>query len=231
MNRRNFIVKSTAVVVGASVVRRVSAEPKDKRSGKPAARGAKLTPPNAGAIPVAFVISDRVTVIDLTGPWEVFQDAAFELFTVAPSLDVVNATAGLKIIPNHTFDTAPAPRVVVIPAQVGGEAVHRYLRKVLPAVDVMMSVCTGAFQLARAGLLSGLDATTHHDFLDKLAKEFPDIHVKRGLRFVENEKISTAGGLTSGIDMALRVVERYLGREVAQRTATYMEYQSTGWMI
>ena len=94
-----------------------------------------------------------------------------------------------------------------------------------------MSVCTGAFQLAKAGLLAGKSATTHHDFIDRLAKQFPDVDVKRGLRFVEGEKISTAGGLTSGIDLALRVVERYFGREIAQKTAAYMEYQSQGWMV
>jgi transcriptional regulator GlxA family with amidase domain len=110
-------------------------------------------------------------------------------------------------------------------------ALHTWLRKWTPATDVTMSVCTGAFQLARAGLLSGKSATTHHDFQDRLMKEYPDIDVKRGVRFVEGEKISTAGALTSGIDLALRVVERYFGRDVAQRTATYMEYQSKGWIV
>ena len=95
-----------------------------------------------------------------------------------------------------------------------------------------MSVCTGAFQLGKAGLLSGKTATTHHDFLDRFAQSFPDVKVKRGLRFVEDdEKISTAGGLSSGIDLALRVVDRYFGRDVAQATATYMEYQSKGWIV
>jgi transcriptional regulator GlxA family with amidase domain len=94
-----------------------------------------------------------------------------------------------------------------------------------------MSVCTGAFQLGRAGLLKGKSATTHHDFLDRFAETFPDVTVKRGLRFVEEEKISTAGGLSSGIDLALRVVDRYFGRDVAQATAVYMEYQSKGWIV
>jgi hypothetical protein len=89
----------------------------------------------------------------------------------------------------------------------------------------------GAFKLAKAGLLAGKAATTHHEFLDKLRSEFPDILVKRGVRFVEGEKISTAGGLTSGTDLALRVVERYFGREIAQTTATYMEYQGKGWIV
>ena len=94
-----------------------------------------------------------------------------------------------------------------------------------------MSVCTGAFQLGKAGLLSGKSATTHHDFLDQFAKAFPDVTVKRGVRFVEGEKVSTAGGLSSGIDLALRVVDRYFGREVARATATYMEYESKGWIV
>jgi transcriptional regulator GlxA family with amidase domain len=94
-----------------------------------------------------------------------------------------------------------------------------------------MSVCTGAFQLAKAGLLSGKSATTHHDFIDNLTKQFPDIDVKRGLRFVEGPKVSTAGGLSSGIDLALRVVDRYFGRAVAEKTAGYMEYQGKGWIV
>jgi transcriptional regulator GlxA family with amidase domain len=78
-------------------------------------------------------------------------------------------------------------------------------------------------------LLNGKSATTHHDFIDKLEKGFPDVKVVRGVRFVEGDRISTAGGLSSGIDLALRVVERYFGRKVAENTATYMEYQGQGW--
>jgi transcriptional regulator GlxA family with amidase domain len=133
-------------------------------------------------------------------------------------------------VPDYTFDTAPPPKVVVIPAQRGSQALHAWLRKVSATADVTMSVCTGAFQLGKAGLLSGKSATTHHDFFEQFEKAFPDVSLKRGFRFVENEKISTAGGLTSGIDLALRVVDRYFGRDVAQQTATYMEYQSKGWI-
>ena len=92
-----------------------------------------------------------------------------------------------------------------------------------------MSVCTGAFQLARAGLLKGIPATTHHDFFDSFAKEFPDVELRRGLRFVDSGRIATAGGLTSGIDLALHIVSRYFGVETAAATATYMEYSSDAW--
>jgi transcriptional regulator GlxA family with amidase domain len=154
----------------------------------------------------------------------------FELFTVSEKIEPLTGSGGLKLVPDYTFDTAPPAKVVVIPAQRGSQALHAWLRKVSPSTDVTMSVCTGAFQLGKAGLLSGKSATTHHDFFEQFEKAFPDVSLKRGLRFVENEKISTAGGLSSGIDLALRVVVRYFGRDVAQQTATYMEYQSKGWI-
>jgi transcriptional regulator GlxA family with amidase domain len=201
----------------------------------------KLTPPVDGQIPVAFTMSRGATMIDFAGPWEVFQDvmlgsgnnmrSAFRLFTVSEKTEPIESSAGMKIIPDYTFDSAPTPKVVVIPAQAGSQALHAWLRKIVDSTDVTMSVCTGAFQLGRAGLLSGKEATTHHDFFDQFAKAFPDVKLKRGLRFVEGPKISTAGGLTSGIDLALRVVERYFGRATAEQTAFYMEYQSKAWIV
>lgn len=204
----------------------------------------KLTPPAKGKIPVAFAISEGATVIDFAGPWEVFQDVhvtsrgkdmdeqmPFELFTVAEKIETITGSGGLKLVPDFTFENAPQPKVVVVPAQRGSQALHAWLRKMSTSTDVIMSVCTGAFQLGKAGLLAGKSATTHHDFFDQFAKAFPDVNLKRGLRFVEEEKISTAGGLSSGIDLALRVVDRYFGRDVAQATAVYMEYQSKGWVV
>lgn len=241
MKRREFVLHTTAmgaVLMATSCTAAGNWLAEDKASST----ANKLTPPEKGRIPVAFAISAGVTVIDFAGPWEVFQDVMFhgvpgkehmpfQLYTVSEKTEPVKGSAGLQIVPNYTFETAPAPKVVVIPAQMGSPALHEWLGKVLPNVDVMMSVCTGAFQLAKAGLLKGKSATTHHEFLDRLAQSFPDVDVKRGLRFVEGDKISTAGGLTSGIDLALRVVERYFGRDVAQATAFYMEYQSKGWIV
>ncbi|MGH8263283.1 MAG: hypothetical protein ACRETU_13435, partial [Steroidobacterales bacterium] len=84
-------------------------------------------------------------------------------------------------------------------------------------------------QLGKAGLLEGLKATTHHEFWDDLAKAFPKVTLERGVRFVDNGHIATAGGLTSGIDLALHVVSRYYGNEVAAATAKYLEYASERW--
>jgi transcriptional regulator GlxA family with amidase domain/YHS domain-containing protein len=136
----------------------------------------------------------------------------------------------LQIVPNYTFETAPAPKVIVIPAQHGAtEAMLRWIRNATKTTDVTMSVCTGAFVLAKTGLLAGKSATTFHEAFDSFEKQFPDVHLKRGARFVEDGNLATAGGLSSGIDLAMRVVERYSDRETAEKVAFTLEYQGQGW--
>jgi transcriptional regulator GlxA family with amidase domain len=174
-----------------------------------------------------------VNVIDMAGPWEVFQDvmlpsgqSAFDLFTVGPSKEPLEATGGLTLVPHYSYSDAPRAGIVVVPAHHSTAATLDWLRGAARSAELVMSVCTGAFIVARAGLLDGLTATTHHEFHDSFAREFPKVKLERGVRYVEHEKIATAGGLTSGIDLALRVVERYHGAEVARATARYLEYQS-----
>ncbi len=197
-----------------------------------------IKPPDKGPIPVAFLISDGAVVIDFCGPWEVFQDAVipsrqdmpFQLYTVAETKKPIRTSGGMQIIPDYTIADAPAPKVIVIPAQsTRSPAVLEWIRKSSATTDVTMSVCTGAFVLAKTGLLDGKSATTYHGAFERFAMNFPKVELKRGARFVENGNLATAGGLSSGIDLALRVVERYYGREVAQKTAYNMEYQGQGW--
>jgi transcriptional regulator GlxA family with amidase domain len=198
-----------------------------------------LKPPDKGQIPVAFLISNGAVVIDFCGPWEVFQDVMipsseempFRLYTVAETKKPIRTSGGMQIVPDYTIQDAPPPKVIVIPAQSPpSPAVLEWIRKSSKTTDVTMSVCTGAFVLAKTGLLNGKSATTYHGAFERFAMQFPDIQLKRGARFVENGNLATAGGLSSGIDLALRVVERYYGREVARKTAYNMEYQGEGWM-
>src|SRR6202048_2804097 len=197
-----------------------------------------LKPPAKGDIPVAFLISDDAVVIDFCGPWEVFRDVMvsggdhpFRLYTVSDKTDPIQAGGGMKIVPDYTFANAPAPKVIVIPAHSEpSEAMLKWIRESTKSTDVTMSVCTGAFVLAKTGLLSGKSATTFHAAFNSFAMEFPDIRLKRGARCVEDGNLASAGGLSSGIDLAVRVVERYYGRDVAQKTAYNMEYQGQGWM-
>ena len=138
-------------------------------------------------------------------------------------------TGGLRVKPKYSVKNAPQPNVIVVPAHKSTGESRAWLKQASARTDVTISICTGAFQLPRTGLLKGVPATTHHDFFDSFAKEFPDIELRRGLRFVDSGRIATAGGLTSGIDMALHIVSRYYGVGVAEATAAYMEYSSDAW--
>jgi putative intracellular protease/amidase/YHS domain-containing protein len=212
-----------------------------QKSSEAASAASPLKAPASGPINVAFVISKGAVLIDFAGPWEVFQDAtipgremmdsAFNLYTVAEALNPIAISGGLQIVPNYTFQTALPPKVIVIPAQNGvTDVMLDWIRKASKTADLTMSVCTGAFVLAATGLLNGRSATTHHTAYSDLAMQFPDVRVLRGARFVEQGNIATAGGLTSGMDLALRTVGRYFGPQAIQRTAFELEYQGKGWM-
>lgn len=241
MNRRMFLHRGGATLAGLCLARLAPAE--TRILARPVTDGGPLSAPSRGRIRVAFALADHATVIDFAGPWEVFQDVhlpggggmaarmPFELYTVARTTDPITATAGLRVVPDYAFADAPRPHVVVVPALRGNPELHAWLRAMAPDSDLVMSVCTGAFQVARAGLLDGLTATTHHDFYDEFAGQFPGVRLVRDVRFVENRGIATAGGLTSGIDLALRTVERYFGRDVARHTADYMEYTGDNWQV
>jgi putative intracellular protease/amidase/YHS domain-containing protein len=241
MKRRELLQRSAALGLVAAVPFSFASTKasSDASSAKQTSGLNPLKPPVHGPIPVAFLISQGAAVIDFCGPWEVFQDVSianhpdqgFHLYTVAETSDPIEVSGGMKVTPNYTLKTAPQPKVVVIPAQIGDtDAMLGWIRESAKSADVVMSVCTGAYLLAGTGLLAGKAATTHHNSYRAFARRFPDVQLKRGVRFVEEGNLATAGGLSSGIDLALRVVERYYGRDVAKVTAYYMEYQGQGWL-
>jgi putative intracellular protease/amidase len=209
------------------------------------AQGSALKPPEGRKIRVAVVLTEGAVVIDYAGPWEVFenvhvgtgdmdQQMPFELYTVSRDRKPIHTSGGTKpgmtVVPDYAFADAPTPDVVVVGAQSGDEQLAPWLRKVHEQHALIMSVCTGAFRVAETGLLDGKSATTHHAALQRLANQYPRISVRSSVRYVESDPlILTAGGLSSGIDSALHVVELYYGQQVAQSTADYMEYQGQGW--
>jgi len=212
-----------------------------------------FSPPRTGRIPVAIVVTEDANLIDFAGPLTVFSNVRipgrgsskgadtpdddqypFDVYLVGDTVRPIDTGSGMSVTPRYDFDHAPAPRVVVVGAQRGSPKMKAWLQKTAadPTTDVVMSVCTGAFKLASAGLLDGKPATTHHGYYDELAKDFPKVEVRRGLRFVRSDRhIFTAGGLTSGIDLALHVVDLYFGAPAAQATADWMEYRSTEWKM
>ncbi len=178
---------------------------------------------------VGIFIFDGVQIIDFTGPYEVFGQAGFEVFTVAEKPDPITTAMGMTVTPKYAFDKHPKPDILVVPG--GGVTRHqdkpnvvKWLRDNTQQSETVLSVCNGAYFLAKAGLLDGLEATTFASLIDGLKAAAPKAKVVSDKRFVDNGKIITSAGLSSGIDGSLHVVEKLLGRGWAQSVATNLEY-------
>jgi len=187
----------------------------------------------SGPRKVALVVYEGVELLDFAGPGEVFAAAdrgrAFDVFTVGPSREPITSQGFVEITPSYAFADAPAPDVVVVPgggvrSLIGDSKALDWLRRVSGEAEVVMSVCNGALVLARAGLLDGLEATTHHGSLGALRRVAPTATVHDDRRFVDNGRVVTAAGVSAGIDAALHLVARLVGEDEARQTARYMEY-------
>ncbi|HEY8994738.1 MAG TPA: DJ-1/PfpI family protein [Lacunisphaera sp.] len=186
---------------------------------------------------VAILIFEEVEILDFAGPFEVFAVAnelsgfdAFHTFTVAEVPGSIRARNGLKVVPDFTLESAPAPHVLVVPGGAGTRPLLRkpsileWIRQRARKAELVASVCTGALVLAQAGLLHNLRATTHHERLAELAALAPNTDVVADARFIDNGQVLTAAGIAAGLDLSLHIVARLHGEETAQRTADYMEY-------
>lgn len=179
---------------------------------------------------VAIVIFDKVQIIDFTGPYEVFgQYSRNDVYTVAAKPDPITTVMGMTVVPTYTFANAPAPDVLVVPGGTIGDQRKdtdflAWIQAQSRTSDYTLSVCNGAFLLAEAGILDGLQATTFYHLLDDLAEQFPAITVVDNQRFVDNGSVITSAGLSSGIDAALHVQARLHGPAWANAIALNMEY-------
>jgi transcriptional regulator GlxA family with amidase domain len=175
--------------------------------------------------------------LDWAGPWEVlsywahtFPDDRVEVFTLAQNVGPVKCAKGLRVLPDHTWSSAPPIDVLVYPggrgtrAQIGDAEITGWLRKVADTGALMTSVCTGALVFADAGLLDGRPATTHWSALDRLPTLGKEIEVRPNDRFVDTGDVITAAGISAGIDMALHLVARLHSVERAREVRRGIQY-------
>ncbi len=190
---------------------------------------------------VGIVIFDEVEVLDFCGPFEVFSVTstyildtkrkadAFKVFTVAEHDRLISTRGGMLVQPHYTIHNHPHIDIIVVPGgfgtrkEIDNPVLMGWLARVIQETRLTTSVCTGSFLLGKVGVLEGHSATTHWASLDRFAQTFPNIHVQREVRWVD-DTIITSAGISAGIDMSLHVVERLLGSEQAQETAKQMEY-------
>ncbi|BFH69393.1 AraC family transcriptional regulator [Paenibacillus dendritiformis] len=190
-------------------------------------------------IHVGILLYNDVEVLDFAGPFEVFavtehsaNPAArpFLVQTVSEAGQLVTARNGLKVQPDYSYDNAPRFDILIVPGGPGSrtemynKTTTQWVKSRMDEVSIMASVCTGALILAEAGLLDGKTVTTHWNSYDRLEKDYPNLTVKRDVKYVDEGNIVTSGGISAGINMSFHLVSRLLGRDVAERTAKRMEY-------
>lgn len=188
----------------------------------------------------AILLFDQIEVLDFAGPFEVFSvtdalagNKLFKVFTVAETPGTILTTNGLKVVPEHTFESAPAPDILIIPGGFGTRAllkkpsVLEWIRTRAKRAEIVASVCTGSLLLAKAGLLDQQPATTHYLSFDLLRELAPNAIVHEDKRFLDNGHIATSAGISAGIDLSLHLVARLEGISVAEGTARHMEYHWT----
>lgn len=186
--------------------------------------------PVAKPLTVAFYLQDGVEVLDFAGPLEVFSYAGLKVFTVSKTAGLIKSQGVLTIRPDYSLDTAPPADIIAFFGGNSGAvykdpAITRWIQQ-QAGVTHYFSVCTGALMLAQAGVLRGQVATTFHDALTKLETEYPDVQVRRNVRFTDNGRVITTAGVSAGIDGALHLVARLQGLSAAKRAAYYMEYDN-----
>ncbi|MDZ4764840.1 MAG: DJ-1/PfpI family protein [Chloroflexota bacterium] len=191
---------------------------------------------------VAILIFEDVELLDFAGPFEIFTSvssvvtgeiAPFNVFTVALEAKPLHTRYGLIVTPHYAISTCEPPDILVIPGGRGARKAMRdpqtlnWIKSVNAHTELTTSVCTGALVLGAAGLLDGLQSTTHYGSYDALAEIAPLTTVLQGVRFVDNGRIITSAGVQAGMDMSLHIVARLHGNEVAHQTARHIEYRWT----
>jgi transcriptional regulator GlxA family with amidase domain len=188
---------------------------------------------------VSILAFDDMEVLDYAGPYEVFNVAgelsdpsAFEVVSVGVTAQP-RGRGGFTVLPTCTLEDAPVPDLLVVPGGAGtrrllhDERVLDFVRTQAAEVEVLLSVCTGALVLARAGLLHDRQAATHHDAYEELVALDPTIRIFQGQRFLRSaEDVWTSGGISAGIDLSLKIVEELAGRAVRDAVVAEMEW---GW--
>ncbi len=185
---------------------------------------------NEERLRILFYLHDGVEILDWAGPAEAFTTAGFEVIPVTVDGQPITSQGVFQITPRYSIDESPKADMI---AFFGGNSgagsnnpkVLQWLKERAPKTDIIFSVCTGAFFLAKAGLLDHKVATTFHEAIDGLRKTAPKAEVIDGVKYVDNGKIVTAAGVSSGIHGALHLIKRLMGEDKASMVAEYMEYE------
>lgn len=199
-------------------------------TGSPLADVERADPPARPTreLQVGFLIIDGVYNTELTAPLDLFHhtvfhtDPAMRVFTVGRSFEPVTTFEGLRLLPDHTLEDHPPIDVLVVASaehnmdtDLEDETLISWVRRVGEEARYVISLCDGAFVLAKAGLLDGRRATTFPSDQDRFAAMFPQVELRRGVSFVQDGKALTSEGGIKSFDVAMHLIEHLYGRETA----------------
>ncbi len=186
---------------------------------------------------LAILLFDEIEVLDFCGPFEVFSVAnrftdspAFSVVTVAEKAGPILTRGGLSVNPHRPIADVASAEILLVPGgqgtrkEMSNSVLMEWIKQVGVTAELVLSVCTGSLLLAKAGLLEGLEATTHHGAIDLLRQTAPNTVIHADRRFVDNGRVVCSAGIAAGIDMSLHVVAKLLGNDIAAKTAKQMEY-------
>ncbi len=189
---------------------------------------------------IAIYIYDQAEVLDFSGPFEVFSTASrictggdpFSVFLIGESGQVVTARGGYRVAPMYGFNNHPPIEVLIVPGGMHGEEIRKphvieWISQQGQRAKLTASVCTGAFLLAEAGILTAHNVTTHWEDISALRSSYPNLTVHEAVRWVDEGDVVTSGGISAGIDMSLHLVGRLHSLELAEKTARQMEFNWT----
>lgn len=188
---------------------------------------------------IGIALFDGAEELDWAGPWEVLSywshrnpEDGVDVFTVArDNSGPIKCAKGLKVLADHSWDSAPEIDVLVYPGgrgtrqQLGDDEVRTWVRSIHQRARLTTSVCTGALVLADAGLLAGRAATTHWEDFDELLGIDGSIDARRDARFVDEGDVITAAGVSAGIDMALHLIVRLHSVDRARQIKRGIQYE------
>ena len=184
---------------------------------------------------IGIYIYNQAEVLDFSGPFEVFSVAnrlaklSWNIWLVAEEESLVEARGVFQVKPHYSIQNVPELDVLIVVGGVHSDELRKteaidLIRKTAEKTRITGSVCTGAFLLAEAGLLDGLEVTTHWKNILDLQRNYPNLQVRKGIRWIEQGKLFTAAWISAGIEMSLELVARLAGAGLAERTARQMEY-------
>ena len=227
--KNKFIIVFTFLLISAGCINQE--QPSEKEENKPIKENVLINPVYPKKeLNVAFLMVDGVYNSELIAPFDIFQHTIFhtepgmKVFTIAPSMDPVRTFEGLRLLPDYSFMNNDYPEidVLIVPSaehsmdtDLENTDLINFVSETGKKADYVVSLCDGAFVLAKAGLVDGKESTTFPSDIARYKETFPQLKVHEGVSFVHDDNVLTSAGGAKSYDVSLYLVHLLYGKKTA----------------